>query len=101
MIFISITFTQVITLSSSLWSAIGLHLGWNYCLGIVFGVAVSGFSGKMGVFQFESIASNISLTGGEYGIEASIILVPILLLLNLFLRQRIRRKDENKDGIFQ
>lgn len=52
---ISITFTQVMVLSSSLWFAIGLHLGWNYCLGIVFGGAVSGFSGKMDSFNLSQL----------------------------------------------
>jgi len=58
-----------------LWAPIGLHFAWNFTEGGIFGVPVSGFSIK-GLLVSKLDGPEI-LTGGAFGIEASV-LVPVL-----------------------
>src|SRR5471030_2266301 len=58
-------------LTGRLWLPIGLHLGWNFAEGSIFGMAVSGGSQKGSLITGELHGSNL-LTGGVFGPEASI-----------------------------
>ncbi|WP_226938898.1 CPBP family intramembrane glutamic endopeptidase [Janthinobacterium sp. FT14W] len=60
-----------------LWVCIGTHVGWNYCVGQVFSSIVSGHADTGGLLRGE-LAGNAMLTGGAFGVEAS--LVTVLLL---------------------
>jgi uncharacterized protein len=59
-------------LTRSLWLPIGLHLGWNFTEGGIFGVSVSGGAAAKGMFSVSLVGSTL-LTGGKFGPEASII----------------------------
>lgn len=59
-------------LTRNLWFPIGLHLGWNFTEGGVFGVSVSGGPAARGIFSV-SLSGRTLLTGGKFGPEASII----------------------------
>ena len=55
----------------SLWLPWGIHFGWNLALGLGYGLVVSGYSD----FSDAVVGSLLGprwLTGGEYGIEASL-----------------------------
>lgn len=56
-----------------LWFAWGIHLAWNFAQGAIFGIEVSGLTqiARPSVLV-ESDGGPVWLTGGEYGIEASI-----------------------------
>lgn len=58
-------------LTRRLWLAIGIHAAWNFTQGGIFSVAVSGFPLK-GVFVSE-VSGPEWLTGGAFGVEASVI----------------------------
>lgn len=61
-----------------LWLCIGIHVAWNYTLGTVFSVAVSGRESRGWV---EGTLHGPSwLTGGAYGLEASVLTLIVLLL---------------------
>lgn len=60
-----------------LWVCIGTHIGWNYCVGQVFSSTVSGHAATDGLLRGE-LAGNALLTGGVFGVEAS--LVTVLLI---------------------
>jgi hypothetical protein len=63
--------------SGSLWLPIGLHSGWNFTEGGVFGTAVSGGQSHG---LIESVLSGPTLvTGGTFGPEASVIAVAVCL----------------------
>lgn len=53
-----------------LWAAIGLHAAWNFTQGGVYGVSVSGIA-QTGVLR-PRIAGPDWLTGGAFGVEASL-----------------------------
>ena len=80
-------------LTQRLWLPIGLHLGWNFAEGTVFGMAVSG-----GTKRNSLIAGTLSgpdaLTGGAFGPEASIVAVAVCLAAALLLVKRMNRKAE-------
>lgn len=55
----------------SLWVPIGLHFGWNFAEGGIFGTSVSGKNVTQGLL--DGVTSGPSLiTGGEFGPEASV-----------------------------
>jgi uncharacterized protein len=59
----------------SLWFAMGLHTAWNFLQGTIFGVAVSGNGAPTDSLFQPLIQGNPWLTGGAFGIEASLIAV--------------------------
>lgn len=66
-----------------LWLSIGLHLGWNYFLGPVFGFSVSGI-GTSHLLQI-SVDGPAWFTGGAFGPEAGVVLLPALVVGALFV----------------
>lgn len=65
-------------LARNLWLPIGIHFGWNFTVGGVFGAAVSGFAGNKGVFSV-ALAGPTLLSGGKFGPEASAVAVAVTL----------------------
>jgi uncharacterized protein len=63
-------------LTRNLWFPIGLHLGWNFTEGGIFGTSVSGSSAGNGIFSV-SLAGPRLLTGGAFGPEASVIAIAV------------------------
>lgn len=62
--------------TGQLWLSIGLHLGWNFFEGVVFGFPVSGLD------FYHLIHINVSgpelWTGGAFGPEAGLIILPAI-----------------------
>ena len=64
--------------TKQLWLPIGLHIGWNLFEGTVFGFPVSG------QYFYQLVRQTVSgpdiITGGAFGPEAGLILLPVLLM---------------------
>ena len=62
----------------SLWLPVGLHIGWNFFEGVVFGFPVSGLD----IYPLLRIKVNgpVLWTGGAFGPEAGLIVLPALIL---------------------
>ena len=72
-----------------LWLPIGLHVGWNFAEGGIFGIAVSGGETR-GVFE-SRLGDRVLISGGSFGVEASVVVVALGLVcggLLLFLAAR-------------
>jgi len=67
----------------SLWLPIGLHFGWNFTEGGIFGEAVSGGASK-GLIH-APLSGPDALTGGQFGPEASIVAVSVSLVAALVM----------------
>jgi len=74
--------------TQSLWVPIGLHVGWNFTEGWLFGMTLSLNVEKTGLIAGSLNGSRI-LTGGEFGPEASIIAVLVCLLVASYFVWRI------------
>jgi hypothetical protein len=61
-----------------LWLPIGLHLGWNFFEGPVFGFPISGHN-HFSLLEYR-ISAPMIITGGAYGPEAGLILLPAIAL---------------------
>jgi uncharacterized protein len=62
----------------SLWMPIGLHIGWNFFQGNVFGFPVSGIK-TYSLIEHTVVGERI-VTGAAFGPEAGLILFPVLLI---------------------
>jgi membrane protease YdiL (CAAX protease family) len=87
-VFFSIAYLR----TRALWMPFGIHFGWNFTLGTLFGLPVSGIT-NFAVVVHGTALGPVWLTGGDYGIEASatgttVILLGILLLV-LFIPTRV------------
>lgn len=59
-------------LTRRLWLSIGFHIAWNYTQSAVFSGAVSGNAPAPGLIR-ASIEGPVALTGGRFGVEASVV----------------------------
>jgi membrane protease YdiL (CAAX protease family) len=68
-------------LTRNLWLAIGLHFGWNFTQGYIWDVPVSGFQVD-GLVNAHSAGPEL-LSGGPFGLEASVIALGLATPLGL------------------
>lgn len=71
-------------LTRSLWFPIGLHFGWNFTEGGIFGTSVSGGKSATGLIATHVAGANY-LTGGPFGPEASLPAVLVCLAAALVM----------------
>ncbi|HUI88126.1 MAG TPA: type II CAAX endopeptidase family protein [Anaerolineales bacterium] len=77
--------------TQQLWLSIGLHIGWNFFEGVVFGFPVSGLN----IYPLMNIkvSGPVAWTGGAFGPEAGLIILPALvlgaILINLYTKSRL------------
>ena len=74
--------------TSRLWLPIGLHVGWNFTEGSLFGMTLSGNNMGSGLLR-GSLSGPPILTGGEFGPEASIVAVIVCMAAALYFVWRI------------
>jgi len=86
-----ILFAAVYAVTRSLWWCVGLHFAWNVAEGPIFGSAVSG-SGHVNSWLVSSWSGPEILTGGSFGLEASIVPVVLLGALGIALLVLAQRK---------
>ena len=77
-------------LTRNLWLAIGLHFGWNFTQGYIWDVPVSGFQVD-GLVDAHSAGPEL-LSGGMFGLEASVIALAIATPLGAWFVYRAAQK---------
>lgn len=75
----------------SLWLPIGLHLGWNFAEGGIFGSVVSGSSHANGSLLTGSVHGPLALAGGSVGPEAGLPSILICTVLTVLLVRQAHR----------
>ena len=80
-----------------LWLSIGLHIGWNFFEGTVFGFQVSGLTGIPRLI-FQTVNGPGLITGQAFGPEAGLIVLPVILLglFAIYLYTRNRNSSTSK-----
>ncbi|MGB6604713.1 MAG: CPBP family intramembrane glutamic endopeptidase [Steroidobacteraceae bacterium] len=71
-------------LTHRLWLAIGIHFGWNFTEGGIFGAAISGGRHSAGLMNF-TLSGPPLLTGGKFGPEASVVALLLCLAVAVVL----------------
>jgi uncharacterized protein len=77
--------------TGQLWLSIGLHIGWNFFEGVIFGFPVSGIA-TYRLLQIQIHGPEL-WTGGAFGPEAGLVIIPALIfgsiLIYFYTRFRI------------
>jgi uncharacterized protein len=93
-------FSAAFLMTRSLWLVWGMHFGWNFMLGVVAGLPVSGL--KMFAVVLRGKAQGpVWLTGGDYGIEGSLNATLVILLGTLLLTLLRRNTSPGIDRSIQ
>jgi membrane protease YdiL (CAAX protease family) len=71
---VTLLFVALYVRSHSLWLSIGFHIGWNFSLISLLGTPMSGNLSSYSLYQL-SISGSDVWTGGEFGIESSVITI--------------------------
>lgn len=95
---VSLVFSMLFLLRSNIYIVAGLHCVWNFVLYGVMGLAVSGSEANPdALMAFEGTGENL-LSGGVYGLEASIVTTAVLGIVSVIL-VTLYRKRGMKHGI--
>jgi len=68
-----------------LWLPIGIHAGWNFAEGNIFGVAVSGTGGHSASILHGTLSGPALVSGGAFGPEASVAAIAVCVLASAAL----------------
>ncbi len=71
----------------SLWFPTALHLGWNWMMGAVFGLPVSGLKFVPHPVLLATSEAPLWLTGGDYGCEGGVAATVVLIVATLVIWQ--------------
>jgi hypothetical protein len=81
--------------TKQLWLSIGLHIGWNFFEGAVFGFPVSGMEFYRLIRQ--TVSGPELWTGGAFGPEAGLVILPALVLGMVLITIYSRIKEEHPE----
>lgn len=86
----SLLLCMIVNWTGNLWYAIGFHGAWNFAIGNIFGLDVSGNKDRVGsLFEF-TVSGPSFLTGGKFGIEGGIpttFILGLLLIIIFFVKK--------------
>jgi CAAX protease family protein len=75
----------------NLWVPIGLHFGWNFAEGAIFGTDISGKSAPEGVLH-SALSGPTAVSGGAFGPEASVYALVAGVLVTIAFMWLARRR---------
>ena len=93
-----ILFGLYILRTGSILGACAMHSAWNFILGNILGVQVSGTMASSSIFHTVDIGKTSFINGGAFGLEGGIgdiVVTCIAILLVLFLPRLSKNKDES------
>ena len=85
--------------TGQLWLPIGLHLGWNFFQASVFGFASSGQVSPSLISQ--SPVGPDWLSGGEFGAEGSVLIIPVTILSYFLIHYWVRATRQPGQGMLE
>lgn len=88
-----LVFSLLYWLTDSIWLVGAAHSIWNFSLGPVLGIAVSGNRLPSTILVGQALAGKDLLSGGSFGAEASILTTAFGILVCILLYLAIRKKE--------
>lgn len=76
--------------TDTVWGVAGIHGAWNFAQGNLFGILVSGQPSGTSLMTFLPQGN----PGGSFGIEGSIMTSLVLLLLIVYLANKLKKENE-------
>lgn len=80
-----------------IWGVCAIHSIWNFTQGSLYGISVSGTGNTESVFRTAAKTDSTILSGGDFGIEGSIVTTFVLVVgiavMLLILNKKIKQKD--------
>lgn len=76
-----------------IWGACAIHSIWNFTQGSIYGISVSGTGENESIFRTTAVSSSALLTGGDFGIEGSIITTTILVAACIPVLMKIKNQN--------
>lgn len=95
---VSVIFSLLFVLRSNIYIVSGLHCVWNFVLYGVMGLSVSGSESNENALLSFNVNSQDILSGGIYGLEASVATTAVLTIAVIVLVILCRKKD-GKNGL--
>lgn len=78
--------------SGNLWGVAAIHSAWNFVQGNVFGIHVSGQTSGSSIFTIRLLETKQHVTGGNFGLEDSVITTAVLLLCIGYIIGQLKKK---------
>ena len=95
LLIVAILLVLYVMRDGSLWSACGWHSAWNWSLGNVYGLSVSGSSEMVSIINLDTIGTGI-ISGDDFGPEGSIVTTFVLLIMIIWESIKIIRSQRTK-----
>ncbi len=89
---VSLVFSLLFMLRSNIYIVSGLHCVWNFIINGVMGLSASGGSSNPDALTSFSVNAENILTGGVYGLEASIVTTVVLAVATIILVKLYRKR---------
>lgn len=97
----SVLYCILYLMTRSIWVPIGFHFSWNWIQGSILGLTVSGMEVQDSLFICQT-EGPVLLTGGEFGIEGSLISTVIsIILIILLLRSKWLKPDAIRSELWK
>lgn len=82
---------------NDIWGISAIHSIWNFTQGNIYGISVSGTGKTDSVFRTIAVSDSAVLTGGDFGIEGSVITTIVLFVASVLVLVKIKKHstDEN------
>lgn len=99
LILVSIFLCLYVMNDGTLWSSCAWHSAWNWTMGNIYGLSVSGSGEKTSIFDLNTVGHEL-IGGGSFGPEGSlvtsfVIFIGIIVLSNKILKKKQLRISEN------
>lgn len=93
---VGIIFSLIFYKTNNLWIVGAMHSIWNFLLGPVLGIEVSGLSTFSSVFKTISLEGKALINGGSFGFEGGLA-ATIVLTISLIITLAIIKKNNTED----
>lgn len=89
-----LVFSMVYMATDNLWFTGAAHSAWNFCLGVIFGINVSGNPFFVRIMDAKTVGSHL-VHGGKFGLEGSLVTTAAGCLLLVALIVYVARFKKN------